>query len=262
MTRLEGKTVLVTGAAGGIGAPLCQLLAARRCRLGLIGRTSTTLEALAERIRQGGAEASAQPADLRDMAAVVRAVANIEREIGRIDVLIHNAALAFYTRAWSPSVDELEEMVQVNYLGGMRAIEAVLPSMMERGRGHLVAISSLSALRGMAWTAGYSASKAALAAAIESLRPALARREIQTTTCHLGFVRTAMASQLPFRFRLWMLSPDQAARRIVRAVERRRREAYFPWYDAVPARFLARLPCWAFDGVMNTAGRWMLREEY
>jgi short-subunit dehydrogenase len=262
MTRLNGKVVAVTGAAGGIGQALCRALAAKGCRLGLLSRTEAKLRPLADELAGAGTPTSAQLADLRQPEAVRAALGAVQGDLGPIDVLIHNAGVGRPTSSQAPNLDHLEEMLEVNYLGGMHAVAAVLPSMIGRGSGHLVAVSSLSALRGMAWTAGYSASKAALGTCLESLRPALRRRGIAVSTCYMGFVRTALTDSLPMRFPLWMLRPEAAARRILRTIGRGRREAYFPWYYAWGARLLRRLPAWAFDAVMSNAGRFALRGEY
>jgi 3-oxoacyl-[acyl-carrier protein] reductase len=230
--------------------------------LGLLGRKEPALKSQAEELRRLGATAALAAADLRDRAAVQNAIASLARELGPANVLIHNAGVGHITQAAAPNVDDVEEMLEVNYLGGVYAVEAVLPAMLARQSGQLVAVSSLSSLRGMAWTAGYSASKAAFATFLESLRPALRRRGIATTTCHLGFVRTPMSDALPLNPRILKITPDYAVKRILRAVARRQREAYMPWYDACAARFLRRLPAWLFDRVMATFGPVMVQGEY
>ncbi len=262
MKELDGKTIVVTGATGAIGRSLCQMLARHGCRLGLVSRTATQLQTLSDQLRPVATEVSFQCVDLRRRAAVHDAMASLQRELGPIDVLIHNAGVGRMTCAWAPDLDEVEEMLQVNYLAGVYAVEAVLPGMLQRGSGQLVAVSSLAALRGMAFTAGYSASKAAFATYLESLRPALRRRGIDVSTCYLGFVRTPMSRALPLHPMLWMLSPEAAGKRILRAVARRRSEAYFPWYDACGARFLRRLPSRLLDLVMVSLGRLTLSGDY
>jgi len=262
MNKLDGKVVIVTGATGGIGRALCHALADEGCRLGLLSRTAEKLDQLADELRQSGTEVCPQPVDLRDQTAVEGAVTAVRRELGAIDVLVHNAGVGFLTSAAEANLDELEEMIRVNYLGGVYLVAAVLPEMLRRGSGQVVAISSLAALRGMAHAAGYSASKAAFAVCLESLRPALRLRGIATSTCYLGFVRSPLSVDLPFRLPLWMISAEAAAGQIVRTISRRRREAYFPWYDALGARLLRRLPPWAFDAVMAHLGRFVLRGEY
>jgi short-subunit dehydrogenase len=193
------------------------------------------------------------------MAAAVR---RIESDLGPVDLLIHNAGVGKPTNALAPDLDELEEMLRVNYLAGVYAVEAVLPGMMARGRGRIVAVSSLGARRGMAWSAGYSASKAALATYLESLRPPLRRRGVTVTTVFLGFVRTAMSASLPLRLPVLLMSPERAARGILRAAVAGRREASLPLHQAWFMALLRRLPPWAFDAFTALVGRHALKGEY
>lgn len=262
MTRLEGKSVIVTGATGAIGSALCLALARRGCALGLLGRRAEKLEGLGHSLAQFNVPLSVQVADLRRRDEVHRAVAAAIAELGAVDVLVHNAGIGRISQPWRPQVEDVEEMFEVNYLGGAYAIEAVLPAMLAQRRGHLAAVSSLAALRGMAFTAGYSASKAALGVFLEALRPALARRNVATTVCYLGFVRTGLSASLPLARTLWLVSPEQAAGAILKAIERGRREAYYPWYDALGARVARRLPNWMFDGLMQRFARLVVKAEY
>jgi short-subunit dehydrogenase len=261
-TALADKVAIVTGAAGGIGSALCRELAAAGARVGLLSRTATKLDALTQELRDTGAAALARPADVGDRAVVAAAVAAVEGELGPTELLIHNAGVGKVTDAVAPDLDDFEEMLRVNYLGGVYALDAVLPGMLARGRGRVVAVSSLGARRGMPWSAGYSASKAALATYLESLRPPLLRRGISVTTVFLGFVRTAMTDALPLSLPVRMLRPETAARHILRAAVAGRREASFPWDQAAFTALLRRLPPWAFDAFMSLVGRHILRGEY
>jgi short-subunit dehydrogenase len=256
----------VTGATGGIGRALCLALAARGCRLGLLGRTPEKLEKLAVELRPSGAGGvsppSVQAVDIGERAAVAAAIAAVQTELGPIDILIHNAGVGRMTDARAPNLDDLEEMLRVNYLGGVYAVEAVLPAMRARGEGQIVAISSLGARRALPWCAGYAASKIALATYLESLRPALRRRGIRVSTIYPGFVRTAMSEALPLRFPTPMLRPQQAAERIIRAIVGGRREASFPGYQAAVMSVLRQLPAWAYDRLMSAAGRIGFKGEY
>jgi 3-oxoacyl-[acyl-carrier protein] reductase len=262
MMALAGKVAVVTGAGGSIGRALALALAAQGCRLGLLSRTADKLERVGEELRNAGVAVSAQVGDIGDRNTVENALSAVAKDIGTVDLLVHNAGVGLVTQAIAPNLDELEEMVRVNYLGGVYAVGAVLPAMLERGSGQIVAISSLSARRGLAWTAGYSASKAAFAVYLESLRPALRRRGILVSTVYSGIVRTPMSLALPFRGWTPMTTPEKAARRIVRAIIKGRRELSFPWYDAWTVALLRRLPAWAFDLIMARVGRFMLKGEY
>lgn len=262
MTVLKDQVVVVTGAAGGIGQALCRELAVHGCRLGLLSRTPGKLEPLAAELQARGTMFQARTLDIGDRSAVTKTLADLQRELGPADILIHNAGVARITLALAPDLDDMEEMLRVNCLGGIYALEAVLPKMLERGRGQVVAISTLSARRGLAWTAAYSASKAAFATYLESLRPALRRRGIRVSTIFPGFVRTPMSGALPFRFPVPMVSAASAAKKIVQAMIQDRRECSFPWYEAWITGLLRRLPAWALDGIMAHVGRLILRREY
>jgi short-subunit dehydrogenase len=259
---LRGEIAVVTGAGGGIGRALCYELAAAGCRLGLISRTAGKLDTLTQELKPTGAALSAHTVDVRETGALTAALAAIESDLGPVDLLIHNAGVAHMTQATSPDLDDFEEMLRVNYLGGVHAIAAVLPGMIARGHGRIAVISSLGSHRGMPWSAGYSASKAAISTYLESLRPALRRRGIQVTTAFLGFVDTPMTGAMPLGLPVWMMRPERAARHIVRAIVRGRREASAPWHEAFFMAILRRLPAWAFDGFMATFGRRIIKGDY
>ena len=127
----------------------------------------------------------------------------------------------------------------MNVFGVFYAIEAVVPSMLERGGGHVVVISSLAAHRGLPGAAGYCASKAALTRLIEGLRPDWARAGIHATTVHPGYVRSEMTDRNRFRMPLFM-ETDRAARLIARAIRRKRKVYEFPWRMSLLVRHVVR----------------------
>ncbi len=259
---LADRVAVVTGAAGGIGSALCRELAAAGCRVGMLSRTAAKLAPLAEEMQEAGVTASARVVDVTRRAALAAAIAAVERDLGPVDLLVHNAGVGKATNAAAPDLNDLEEMLRVNYLGGVYAIETVLPGMLARGRGRIVAVNSLGARRGMAWSAGYSASKAAFATYLECLRPPLRRRGVTVTTVFLGFVRTAMTAALPIQLPVPMVSPEEAARGVLRAAIAGRREASLPRHQAWFTALLRRLPAWAFDAFMAMVGRHALRGDY
>ena len=261
MYELDGKVALVTGATGGIGRLLCCMLAQRGCRIAPLGRNPQQMDALTEQLRRSGTPHCPQRVDLKDRTALREAVAAVQRDLGDIDLAIHCAGIVRVTDAVAPDLDDTEEILEVNYLGGMYLFAEVMPKMIGRGSGHLVAVGSLAGLRGLPWSGAYCASKAALAHSMESLRPALRRRGILVTTCYPGFVRTPMTDALPPRL-MAMASPDFAAGEIVRAILRRSRVAYFPLNQALSMRFMRRLPAWAFDTLMAKFGHRQMEGDY
>jgi short-subunit dehydrogenase len=190
------------------------------------------------------------------------AVDAIETEVGPIDVLVACAGIGKLTLAPELDVQALREILDVNVVGVAHSIEAVLPSMIARQRGHIVGVSSLAGYRGFPWMISYSASKAAVIAYLEALRPGLRRRGVTITTVCPGFVRTAMSTGVPYRRPMKMIEPEQAARNLVRAVERRPRNCVFPWNMRVGLAILKHMPDWAFDWMMRQAGPEALTIEF
>jgi short-subunit dehydrogenase len=134
-------------------------------------------------------------------------------------------------------------MFRVNVLGVVYAIDAVLPDMLRRGRGHLVAVSSIGAYKGLPGESGYCASKAAVNTYMEGLRIHLRDRGIAVTTVCPGFVRTPMTAVNRFHMP-WLLDADEAARRIVWAIRRRKKVYNFPWQMSLLTKATRWLPDW------------------
>jgi short-subunit dehydrogenase len=233
-----GPVVIVTGASSGMGRALALRLGSEGYRIGLIARRRDQLEAVASQI----AVAVAAVADVGDRAALRAAVAEVEGRLGPADVMIANAGFGMPTRLDPLNIADVEETIRVNLMGVIYSVEAVLPGMLARGRGHLVAISSLAAFKGLPGESAYCASKAAVNAYMEGLRIALRTKGVVVTTVCPGFVRTAMtpmdSSAMPF-----LMSADAAARRIARLIARRRGGvARFPMPMALLTSLIARLP--------------------
>jgi short-subunit dehydrogenase len=134
-------------------------------------------------------------------------------------------------------------MFKVNVFGMIYAIEAVLPDMLRRCQGHLAAVSSLAAYKGLPGESGYSASKAAVNVYLEGLRIQLRNRGIAVTALCPGFVKTPMTEVNDFHMP-FLLEADEAARRMLRALARRRKVYNFPWPMALLMKLTAWLPDW------------------
>jgi NAD(P)-dependent dehydrogenase (short-subunit alcohol dehydrogenase family) len=242
----EGRVAVVTGASSGIGAALSRQLAASGARVGLIALPEPALDAEAAAIRDRGGTAEAAAADVTDSAAVHDAVEHLTRSLGPIDLLVLNAGIGLATRVDEPfSAEAVERMVRVNLLGAVYPIEAVLPQMLERRRGHLVGVSSLSSYRGQPVFSGYCASKAGLATLLEGLRIELREHGIAVTTVRPGFVRTPMTAEA--RAPRFMLEVEEAAAIMLKGISARRPEINFPWQPALLAGLVRWLPRALYD---------------
>jgi short-subunit dehydrogenase len=240
---------VITGASSGIGWALARALAAEGARVGLVARRREALERLAAEVGQAGGTAAVAPADVGDRPAVTAAVHDVAARLGPVDLLVANAGVGAPTLLDPLNVADIEKMFRVNTFGVVYAFEAVLPEMLRRGRGHLAAVSSLGAYKGLPGESAYCASKAAVNTFLEGLRIQLRDRGIAVTTICPGFVRTPMTSvnEFPMPF---LLEADEAARRIVRALRRRRKVYNFPWPMALLMRLTRWLPDWAMARVM------------
>jgi short-subunit dehydrogenase len=253
--RFKDRIILVTGAASGMGRALCQLMGAEGAILGLVDRNEPALKSLENDFHAAGVRCAAAAADVRSRDQVRVAVEKLVECLGPVDILLASAGVCHMAGVEDLRVAKLEEVVQVNFLGVVYAIEAVLPDMLQRGSGHLVGICSLAAFRGLPFEGAYCASKAALASYLESLRPCLRRRGIAVTTVFPGFVQTPLLADLVVTagdnaFK-GVVGVEVAARKIAVAVSRRSLVCYFPWTTSWLTRVAACLPPRVYDWVMT-----------
>ena len=247
---LRDKIAVVTGAASGMGRALCRELANEGVRLGLLDRDSDGLASLETELLQKGVLYSIAVVDTTDRFGVREAMQKVAAALGPIELLVACAGITGTTLVDDLAVERTEAILRVNFLGVVYALEALLPDMIARGRGHIVALSSLAGCRGMPFSAAYSASKAALMAYLESLRPPLRRRGIAVTTVLPGFVRTPLMANAPVQPPMKMMEPEAAARHILRAIRRRSRVYAFPWSTSWLLRVLGLLPPGLYDWCM------------
>jgi len=237
------QVAVITGASSGIGRALALVLAEEGAKVGVVARRRDMLDSLLTEIRAKGGTVEAVVADVADRAQTLDAFATLAGKLGVVDLLIANAGVGKPTRLDPVNSAEIEQMFRVNVLGVVHCVEAVLPKMLERGRGHLAAVSSLAAYKGLPGESAYSATKAAVNSYMEGLRIQLRSRGITVTTICPGFVRTEMTA--PNRFRMpFLMDADVAARKIVRALRRRVGVYNFPWPMTMLMKLAGWLPDW------------------
>ena len=235
------QVAVVTGASSGIGWALARRLASEGCKVGLIARRRDLLEKLSGEIAQAGGVAAFASADVADREQTRKAIHEVAGKLGHVDLVIANAGVGAPTNLDPVNMADVEKMFAVNTLGVIYAIDAVLPEMLRRGRGHLAAVSSLAAYKGLPGESAYCASKAAVNVYLEGLRIHLRTKGIAVTTFCPGFVKTPMTAINEFKMP-WVMEADEAARRIVEALRRRRKVYNFPWQLALLMRLTAWLP--------------------
>jgi short-subunit dehydrogenase len=186
--ELKGRNALLTGASGGIGRRLAAALAARGMNLALSGRDEERLGRAAEEAKAQGVKAVVVPADLADPDAAAALAGRAEEALGPIDLLVNNAGIETVGAYAAHAREELERMVAVNLTAPMLLVHAVLPGMLERGRGHVVSMSSIAGKSGVSCAAPYSATKAALVGLTRSLRQEHRDRGVGFSVVCPGFV--------------------------------------------------------------------------
>jgi short-subunit dehydrogenase len=161
MREIRGRRALVIGASGGLGAPVARALRAEGAELIVSGRNEAVLKELSHEL-----DAAAIVADLADLAQVER----IADEAGEVDILVNAAGIIFYPAFTELPRQEIERGIAVNLTSPMLLVHRLLPGMLQRGRGHVVNISSLAGYANPAYQAVYAATKAAVVALTRSLR--------------------------------------------------------------------------------------------
>ena len=247
------KTVFLTGASSGIGEALAIDLAKKGAILGLVARRKELLDDLVTRCEVVGGTARAFACDVTDSPALHGAAEKFREEFGYIDIMIANAGISgkgLAAKELDP--DAVKQVIDINLLGAVNAIHAVLPQMLERGQGHLVAVSSLAGFRGLPRSAAYSSSKAAMTAFFESVRLDVAPQGVDVTIIQPGFIRTPLTAgreaKMPFLMYL-----DDAIPYFVRAIEKKKRFSAFPWQLATIVRIGRYMPAWLYDKISSRA---------
>ena len=253
----KNKTIFLTGASSGIGEGLAVALAKKGAILGLLARREELLAEVAAKCEAAGGVARIFACDVVDPDAVQAAADNFLSEFGHIDVMIANAGMGgndAFTRAYDPA--SVKKLIDINLLGAVNSIHAVIPQMIEHGSGQLVAISSLAGVRGLPKSAAYSASKAAMTAFFESVRLDNAQHNIDVTIIKPGFIETPLtsgrANKMPFLLKL-----DDAIPYFLNAIEKKKKFAAFPWQLAALVAIAKVLPASIYDAA---AGRARYRE--
>lgn len=223
MSKLKNQTILITGASSGIGHESARMLAQQGAQVILMARRKDELDTLAASIRDDGGRADVEAVDMSDLDALDKAIRRVQARHPQIDCLINNAGRSI-RRPITESFDrahDFERTMQLNYHAAVRLSLAVLPGMLERGRGHIINVSSQSVQMPTPRFAAYVASKSALEGFTRSLACELDGKGIDFTIVNYPLVRTPMSSATDIYAKVPMMSVEDAARWMLHAVEDR-----------------------------------------
>ncbi len=246
MADMSYRTALVTGASSGLGRGLALWLAKRGVRVFAAGRRQPQLQALAAEAQAASVTIEPVALDVTKADAARERIRALDAECGGLDLVVANAGVGGTTNAKRLQWERVRAIIDTNVTGAAATLCAVLPEMVERGRGHLVGVSSLAAYRGLAGHAAYSASKAFLGTFMESLRVDLRGTGVRVTCIYPGFVKSELTASNTFPMPFLMETHD-AVERMGRAIIRGEAEVSFPWQLAVPTRLAKVLPNPLFD---------------
>lgn len=257
MSYWKNKVVLLTGASSGIGEALAYAIAERGAIIGLLARREELLKPIAEKIESNGGKARVFASDVVEKEKLFDAAESLKKEFGKIDIMIANAGIGGNnekTRNLDP--EAVAKVINVNLLGAVNAVSAVLPQMLERKSGQLVAISSLAGFRGLPKSAAYSASKAGMTAFFESVRLDVQHKGVAVTIIQPGFIKTPLtsgrANKMPFIMEL-----EDSIPHFLKAIEKEKKFSAFPWQLANFVRLGRIFPAWLYDRI---AGNTKFRE--
>ena len=193
-TELTGQVAIITGAGRGIGRALATRLAAEGVKLGLVARTASEVDSLRDEIVASGGQALSFAADVADRAAVENVVATVEADLGPVDVMVNNAARSASwndEKLWEVDPDDWWSRVETNLRGPLLFSRAVLPGMVERGHGYVIAMNSLGGAAALPSTDGaYPVSKSGLFRLTDQLASQLKETGVVAIDLSPGLVKT------------------------------------------------------------------------
>jgi short-subunit dehydrogenase len=227
---LTGSTAIVTGGSRGIGPYIAEALARQGARIALVARSEPELQANVRKLSEAGGEVIAVPADITSAQARRELIETVERTLGPVDVLVNNAGGDLQREFHNLTEDEVQGLLELNLTSAILLTRLVLPGMLERGRGHVVNVSSMAGRVSFPYTEAYAAAKDGLIAFTRVLRADYRGRGVSASTLILGpvgeagvGVRTAEAVGIKLP-PVGLVSPAKIGKVTVRAIRRDKAE--------------------------------------
>ena len=250
MGRWSNQIVWVTGASSGIGKACAEAWARRGASVVLSARKAETLNAVAAPLRNNGADVHVVTLDLSNSGSLSAVAHHVEEKIGPVDVMVHCGGISQRSKAIETSLDVDRRVMEIDYFGTLALTKALLPTMVKRGRGHFVVVTSLMGLFSSPFRSGYCGAKHALHGFFEALRAEHHDDGLKVTMVCPGFIRTNISlnavvgdgsqqGTMDAKTGAGMTA-EQCAERMVKAVERNKAEVLIGRYEILAA-YIKRL---------------------
>lgn len=194
--RLQGKVAIITGAANGIGLESAKVFLKEGAKVALVDYDAMTGEKRVAELQVEG-EAAFYQVDVSNESQVVEMVAMVKERFGKIDILINNAGITKDNMLLKMSGEDFQKVMEVNVNGVFNCTQAVVPHMLENGKGKIINTSSVSGIYGNVGQTNYAASKAAVVGMTKSWAKEFGRKNINVNAVAPGFVETAMVETIP-----------------------------------------------------------------
>lgn len=238
------KNIIITGASSGLGEEMARQFAAKGRNLGLCARRTDRLEALKAELEKQHPDikVSVKALDVNDHDRVFAVMAEFKAEFGQIDRMIVNAGMGKGAGIGKGYFAANKMTAETNYIAAMAQCEAAMEIFREQNNGHLVTISSMSAIRGMPGAmTSYASSKAALVALTEGIRADVMRKPIAVSCIMPGYIRSELNEKV--KDTPYMVDTVPGVRAMVKQIEKEVGSAYVPWWPWAPLGYvMKRLP--------------------
>lgn len=259
--KLNGKTVLITGASSGIGEATAKAFAKKGAHVLLLARRKEVLRALAADIHSEGGQASVYAVDLGNREATNKVIEEIKLTSGTPDILFNNAGVGRWLYVDETPIDEAIQMMNLPYFAAFHITQAFLPTMLERNSGHIITITSPAGIMPIEGAAAYSAARCAMRSLGKSLETDLRKTGVGTSLIIPGKVATdyfdnnpGSEEKIPLVSKLYRtLSAKEVAHSILNAVENNKKEVISPLLMKWTIKFYGQHPK-LVEGFVNTFG--------
>jgi len=243
---LKGKNILITGASSGIGMELTKQLAAKGCNLALLNRNTGVTEKLSSELSANRNKIITFKCDVSSREEVLSSISKAKNYLGNIDIAILNSGVSKRFTIENFDAESIRQTINVNFMGIVYCVEALLPDFISREQGTIVGISSLADGRGFPKSGSYCASKAAVTVYLESIRVELKKYSVKVLTVKPGFVKTPMNNKNEFRMP-FLIQVEKAAAIILKGIEKEKRIIKFPVSTSIGAKLLKLMPDFLFE---------------